>query len=270
MDLHTIDETLYPTSRDDLAALRDGDGLMSGGTWLMSEPQLHLRRVVDLRAMGWPDLTIDDTGLTIASTCTFRTLIDGVYPSAWLATPIFGRTARAFLASWKIWQNATVGGNLCLGFPAGAMIGMSTVMDARILVWHRDGTDSLLTPTDFVTGNATTVLATGDVVRSILIPDAALRQPTAIAKIALSPLGRSGAVVHGRRTDASTVVAVTAATDRPYRIEVDSTLSPEAAAREVVSQISTTAFYTDAHGAADWRRQVTGVLTRQVIGELNS
>lgn len=268
MDLHTIDSVSMPRTRADLADLCATDGLMAGGTWLMSEPQLHLRRIVDLSGMNWPDLTMTDAGLDIAATCSISSLVTATYPADWVATTVFRQAAQALLASFKIWQNATVGGNICLGFPAGAMISMASALDAELLIWRADGTDLRCSTTDFVTGIAHTILRPGDVLRSIRLPATALRQPTILRKTAMSPLGRSGAVVIGRAAPAGIVVSVTAATDVPYVIATDST-EPTQALEQVYAAIPTDAYYSDPHGEASWRRQVTGVLTRAVVVELS-
>lgn len=267
MDLHSIEAVDVPRTRADLAGLTSTDGLMSGGTWLMSEPQMHLRRLIDLRGLDWPALTITDKGLDIAATCSIETLISATYPQDWIATPVFRQSAQALLASFKIWKNATIGGNICLGFPAGAMISMTSAMAAELLIWKADGSDLRCSLTEFVTGIAHTILEPGDVLRSVTIPASALRQPTALRKIALSPLGRSGAVVVGRRAPAGAVISVTAATNVPYVITTDS-VDPGDVVAQVYSAIPESAYYTDPHGAADWRQQVTGTLTREVVTEL--
>ncbi|SIR81030.1 FAD binding domain-containing protein [Williamsia sterculiae] len=269
MDLHSIDQYVLPHTRADLVGLGAGDGLMGGGTWLLSEPQPHLRRLVDLRGMRWEPLEVDDEGLLIAATCTLQQLISGDHPSEWLASPLFAAAADALLASWKIWQNATVGGNLCLGFPAGAMIAMCAALDAELLIWRRDGSETRCSPVEFVQGNARTILDPGDVLRSIRIPVQALRQRTALRKVALSPLGRSAVVVVVRAAEQGMVVTVTCATERPYVVPTSSD-DPAQVATQVDSQIPPDAYYTDAHGAADWRRHMTGVLVRHAVGELAS
>jgi CO/xanthine dehydrogenase FAD-binding subunit len=267
MDLHSVDTVSIPRHRGDLAGLSESDGLIAGGTWMMSEPQMHLRRLVDLHGLGWPDLTFSENGLEISATCTIETLVSTTYPADWIATPVFRHAARALLASYKIWKNATVGGNICLGFPVGSMISMASALDAELLVWKSDGSDLRCTLPEFVTGNASTILGPGDVLRSLTIPSAALGHPTALRKMAMSPLGRSGVVVVGRRAPAGAVISVTAATVRPYVVVSDS-MDPDEVAAQVDSAIPTEAYFSDPHGAAHWRHQVARVLTRDVVVEL--
>src|SRR6202046_266815 len=59
------------------AGWRDGDAWLGGGTWLFSQPQPRLRRLLDLHAFGWPPLTETEDGLSIAASCTLAQLARG-------------------------------------------------------------------------------------------------------------------------------------------------------------------------------------------------
>src|ERR1017187_10074019 len=74
MDLNTIKEVVRPQKREQLPVWTAGDAWLAGGTWLFSEPQVHLTRLIDLADFKWPALTIGDTHLTIATTCTVAQL----------------------------------------------------------------------------------------------------------------------------------------------------------------------------------------------------
>ena len=52
MDLHSIESVLMPRTRAELPAWSAGTAMLGGGTWLFSEKQPHLHRLVDLMAMG--------------------------------------------------------------------------------------------------------------------------------------------------------------------------------------------------------------------------
>ena len=60
MDLNTIAEVARPGTREQLPVWTAGDAWLAGGTWLFSEPQVHLRRLVDLANLGWPALTVTE------------------------------------------------------------------------------------------------------------------------------------------------------------------------------------------------------------------
>ncbi|WP_328859072.1 FAD binding domain-containing protein [Williamsia herbipolensis] len=267
MDQHWVTEVLAPRTRADLTGIVDTDGVLAGGTSLMSEPNPGMTRLIDLAALDWPDLVVRDDGLEIAATCTIDTLIHADLPRTWIATTLFDAAARALLASYKIWYSATVGGNVCLALPAGAMTAMCAALDARLLVWRADGTDALLTTTDVVVGNAENSLGVGDVLRSIHLPTAALTQRVSLRKASYAHLGRSGAVVVARSDGESVVVTVTAATVAPEVITVAST-DPEQVARDVLRSIPPEHFHTDAHGTARWRIAVVEYLVVQAVRDV--
>ena len=68
---------------------------------------------------------IGESRLSIAATCTIAELDALACPPDWLAAPLINQCCRAFLASFKIWKTATVGGNLCMSLPAGPMISLN-------------------------------------------------------------------------------------------------------------------------------------------------
>src|SRR5262249_8940148 len=134
MDLNTVTEVLRPASRETVPPWRDGDAWLAGGTWLFSEPQPGLRRLVDLEGIGWEPLTLSEQGLSIAATCTIRRLDAFVAPQ-WQAAPLIRLCCRSLLASFKIWNTATVGGNLCMSLPAGALISLTSALGGVCTIW---------------------------------------------------------------------------------------------------------------------------------------
>lgn len=270
MDLNTVEAVHIPTHRDDVWPLGPADAILAGGTWLFSEPQPAVARLVDITNLGWPPITTTADGIELAATCTLDEVatLSRSLPRVWSAAPLFRQCCTALLASFKIWRTATVGGNICLSFPAGAMISLCTALDATATVWRGDGSGYTIPVAEFVTGEATNVLAPGEVLRSLHFPAAALRARTAFRKIAPSPLGRSGAVVIGRRDeDGRFVLSVTAATVRPHVFRFPTTASP-AAVRAALSAIPEQDLTRDAHGDPDWRRAVTLTLAEQIRAEL--
>lgn len=276
MDLNTVGVVDFPTARDQLWPLGLGDAVLAGGTWLFSEPQPQLHRLVDVTALGWPSITVSDHGVELAATCTVAEVSALAARLAadrpdWSAAPLLRQCCTALLASFKIWSAATVGGNICLGLPAGAMISLATALDGVATVWRADGRDYRLPVGELVIGAGSTALAVGDVLRSVHLPAAALRARTAFRKLAPAPLGRSGVVVIGRRDAASDgggfALSVTAATVRPYVFRFDGVPEPEPLAA-VHAGIPEAAWTRDAHGDPDWRRAMTLLLARQVCAEL--
>ncbi|MCW2787486.1 MAG: molybdopterin dehydrogenase FAD-binding protein [Marmoricola sp.] len=264
MDLNTVTSWRSARTRDDLL-LAEGETFLGGGSWMFSEPQVGVTGLVDLTTMDWAPWVETPAGVSIAATCTIADLLVHADGSAWATAPLFRSCAEAFLMSFKIWSTATVGGNLCLALPAGAMISLTAALGADVVVWTRDGVRREPV-SSFVTGPGTTTLAAGEVVRSVEVPVASLQARTAFRKIALTALGRSSSVVIGRlETSGRFVLTVTAATPRP--VVLDFVVPPSVP--EVVAAVEAVEdWYDDAHGAPDWRAAVTRELARQVCEEL--
>src|SRR3954462_5872940 len=93
MDLNTIAAVARPASREQLPVWTAGDAWLAGGTWLFSEPQAHLRRLIDLTDLKWPALTVNDAGLSIAATCTVAQLDALACPPEWVASPLINQCA---------------------------------------------------------------------------------------------------------------------------------------------------------------------------------
>jgi len=265
MDLNTIQRVRVVRERADLAAMGPRTAVIGGGSWVFSLPHDHLDELLDLQGFGWEPHRETPEGLSIAATCTLAELA-AMPDSGRPAHPLFFQCCTALLGSFKIWNVATVGGNIANALPAGPMISLATALDAEALIWRADGSDALVPVAELVTGNMTTSLGHGDVIRSIEFPRRSLEARTAYRKTALSPLGRSGAVVIGRvDADGSFVLAVTAATIRPELLRRPALPSADelAAALDGI-----TTWFTDPHGAADWRRAVVGVLAEEIRIEL--
>src|ERR1700685_1186878 len=210
MDLNTITAVARPKARAELPAWTAGGAGPAGATCLFSEPQAALHRLIDLAALGWPALTIDGNGLSIAATCSVAELDAIICPPDWLAAPLINQCCRAFLASFKIWKTATVGGNLCMSLPAGPMISLTAALDGVCTVWKADCSEQHVSAVDFVTGNQRNVLVPGDLLRQIDVPVAALKRRTAFRQISLTPVGRSAALLIGSMKDEGLALTVTA------------------------------------------------------------
>ena len=268
MDLHTVTAVRPAWTRADLAALDEQTGVLAGGSWLYSEPQDHLSALVDITTLGWPAVTQrPDGGLSLAATCTLTEVASLSKRLTRPAAPLFRQACEALYGSFKVWHVATIGGNLCASLPAGPMTSLAAGLDADVVIWRADGSDELLPAAAFVTGNKANVLAAGDVLRSVEISADALHSRTTLRKIALSALGRSGAVLVGRLgPDGSFVLTVTAGTVRPVQLRYPSLPAAEQLDADVAAIEE---WFTDPHGAADWRRAVSRLLAEEIRGELS-
>ena len=90
MDINTITEVVRQPANQPGVHWRDGDAWLAGGTWLFSDEQPQLCRLIDLMPLGWTELTVSDDGLEIGAMCTIRDLYD-VHRSCLLARSTLDR-----------------------------------------------------------------------------------------------------------------------------------------------------------------------------------
>jgi CO/xanthine dehydrogenase FAD-binding subunit len=261
------------------AAWRPGDAWLGGGTWLFSQPQPGLRRLLDLGGFGWAPLTESRGGLEVAATATISELArwrpagaGASRPGAdtWAAAPLLRQCCGALLASFKVQNMATVGGNICLALPAGAMISLAAALDGVATLWSPGGVREVPV-SGFVTGPGRTVLGPGELLRAVTLPDASLRGRTAFRQASLSRMGRSAALVIGRTVVSSTggpglVITVTAATPRPVQLR----FAGRPSAGEAVAALDQAGltWHDDVHGGPAWRAAMTRRFVAEVAAEL--
>jgi len=259
MDLLGVTSHRLARERADLH-LEPGETYVAGGTWLFSEPQPATTGLVDLTSLGWPPVEKrPDDGIRIGATCTIAQLLAWPWPPA--VADLAGRCADALLMSFKVRHAATVGGNLCLALPAGAMTALLAALDGQVLIWSADGGERREPVTHFVRSPGVTSLSPGEVVRAIDIPAPALGAGYVLRRIALTPYGRTSAMVIARRQGDGVVLTVTGSTPRPLVFEVGTVEQ----ARTVIGTVQE--WYADAHGATDWRAAMTERLAADAAAE---
>ncbi|MGQ7296264.1 FAD binding domain-containing protein [Quadrisphaera sp. KR29] len=287
MDLHGV-TALVPAGPvlEGREPLREGDVWLAGGTWLFSEPQPGARRLLDLGALGWDPLRLDGGGaLHVAATCTVEEL------TGWAAAPpLVARCTDAFLAGWKVQGVATVGGNLVTALPAAPVVSLLAALDGVAELWTPAAGGPprrrLLPVAELVTGDRATALATGELVREVVVPASSLAARTAFRRATLTPLGRSASLVVGRLDGAARVggapgglvVTVTAALRAPLQLRWTSPDAlvaaggPEAAAAALDAAADGSeprrTWHDDVHGHPAWRRAMALVQVREVTAEL--
>ncbi len=263
MNLNTIRAMQRPASPDEVA-WRDGHAWLAGGTWLFSEPQPALDTLIDLEQFGWPALAASADGLTIAATCRIIDLYHFAGPPDWAALPIVQQCCNAFLASFKIWNAATVGGNICMSLPAGPMISLTAALEGVCMLWPRSGPPRQMPVAEFVTGNNANALRPGELLRSIHLPSAALARRTAFRQCSLTKLGRSAALLIGTAgPDNDLLLTITAATDRPVQVRFAHTPSA-AELGDAIAAIPEARWFGDVHGSAAYKRHVTRYFAEQI------
>jgi CO/xanthine dehydrogenase FAD-binding subunit len=270
MNLNTVTEIKRPASADEIRQWRDGYAWLAGGTWLFSEPQLATDTLIDLDQLHWPALEASADGLDIAATCRVAELYRFAGPVEWTAAPLLRECCNAFLASFKIWNAATVGGNICMSLPAGPMISLAVALEATLTLWPRDAPPRQVRAVDFVTGNHMNVLQRGELLRGIHLPARALCKRFAFRRASLTRLGRSAALLIGTRSaDADDLlITITAATPRPLQLRFDRAASAGDLRQAIDALIPADSYFDDVHGTAAYKRHLTYYFAEQIRAEL--
>ena len=270
MNLNTVVEVKRPASADEITHWRDGYAWLAGGTWLFSEPQWGIDTLIDLDQLRWPALTTSPAGLEIAATCRIAELYRFDGPAKWTAAPLFRQCCDSFLASFKIWNAGTVGGNICMSLPAGPMISLTTALEASYTLWPRGVPPREIPAVEFVTGNNTNVLRRGELLRSIKIPVSALSKRFAFRHASLTHLGRSAALLIGTtdRACGDLLITITAATPRPVQLHFAQSPSATELRRAIDAKIPADGYFNDVHGSAAYKRHLTAYFAEQIRAEL--
>lgn len=268
MNLNTITEVKRPSSVSDIRGWRDGYAWLAGGTWLFSTPQVHTDTLIDLQSLGWPALQVSADGLDIAATCTLADLTSFEAPAEWTAAPLFRMCCESLLASFKVWNAATVGGNICMSLPAGSMISLTASLEGVYTLWPRGADPRTVAAVDFVTGNHKNVLRRGELLRSIHLPAKVLSKRFAFRRASLTHLGRSAIIVIGTRGADDLVLTVTAATARPMQLRFDRVPGEQALRAALDATIRDVDYFDDVHGSAAYKRHLTYYFAEQIRAEL--
>jgi CO/xanthine dehydrogenase FAD-binding subunit len=270
MNLNTVTEVKRPASADEIPVWREGYAWLAGGTWLFSTPQIATHTLIDLESLRWPVLKATAGGLDIAATCTIAELDRFAAPAEWTVAPLLRLCCHALLMSFKIYNAATVGGNICMSLPAGAMISLTTALEGVYTLWPREGKPRSVKAIDFVTGNHVNVLRPGELLRSIHLPPAALTKRFAFRRSSLTHLGRSAAIVIGTKS-ASTgdlTLTISAATSRPVQIHFDRVPTAAKLRHAIDANVAEPEWFDEVHGSARYKRHLTYYYAEQVRAEL--
>jgi CO/xanthine dehydrogenase FAD-binding subunit len=271
VDITTVTEVVRQPPARPGALWQDGDAWLAGGTWLFSDKQPDVHRLIDLMPLGWDTLVASDAGLEIGAMCTIRDLYALSAPDDWRAAPLLRTSCEAFLASFKVWNSATVGGNICMSLPAGPMITMTVALEATYTLWSATGREHTVEAGDFVTGNHENILGAGEVLRSIHIPVSALRKRHTHRRFTLTHMGRSTIFMIGTQSPDSDdlLLTITAGTTRPVRLAFDSMPTADGLQHRIDS-ISDDVWFDDPNGSPDHRRHLAKHYAEEIRTELST
>ena len=272
MNINTITAVKRPTSADDIGQWNAGDAWLAGGTWLFSEPQPSLRTLIDLGQMPWPALGVTTSGLDIAATCRIAELYAFKGDGTWTAAPLIQACCECLLASFKIWNAATVGGNICMSLPAGAMVSLAVALEAELTVLARDGSARTAAAIDFVTGNNQNILSLGELLRNIHLPASALTKRFSIRRGSLTHLDRSAALLVGTQAHAGgdMLITITAATPHPIQLRLPEGTSAAALKHALDTTLPAQSYFDDVNGTPAYKRHLTYHFAEEIRAELEA
>lgn len=270
MDQATVREFVRATGDDPTGQWQPGDAWLAGGTFLFSTPLPELRRLIDLTALGWPSLEVSERGLRIAATCRVVELHDFVPPVEWTAGPFLREAVDSFLAGFKVWNTATVGGNICTSLPASPMTTMGAALDAVLEIWGPGGARRTSSLPDFILSNHVNSLQPGELLRAIDIPIASLMRRHSYQRFTLTKHGRSSEFLVGTSDPAQgdLLLTITAATSRPFVLRF-ANMPSAAQLRDAIGQaISEADYFDDPNGSPAHRKHMTYYLAELIRADL--
>lgn len=270
MDINTITEVVRNPPDPPGGDWREGDAWLAGGTWLFSDKQPHLRRLIDLVPLGWDQLNSTARGLEIGAMCTVRQLCEFPAPDDWRAAALIRTSCEALLASFKIWNAATVGGNICMSLPAGSMTTLAVALEATYTLQSACGITRTVDAADFVTGDHENILKPGELLRKVDIPIAALSKRHAHRRFSLTKMGRSTIFMVATQSPDSDdlLLTITAGTTRPVRLAFD-TVPRAGELPRIIDTLPDDVWFSDPNGTPDHRRHLARHFAEELRDELS-
>ena len=259
MDQPTVREYVRPTGDDPTSQWRPGDVWLAGGTFLFSTPLPDIHRLIDLTALGWPNLVIGPEGLQIAATCRVVDLYDLNPPADWTAGPFLREAVDSFLAGFKIWNSATVGGNICTSLPASPMTTMAAALEATLEIWGPGDTRRAMSIPDFILGDHVNALQPGELLRSIDIPLESLKRRYSYQRFTLTRHGRSSEFLVGTTnpTQRDLVLTITAATTKPIILRFGAIPTSAELRTAIGAAVRSEDYFDDPNGTPAHREHMT-------------
>ncbi|TEX51800.1 MAG: FAD-binding molybdopterin dehydrogenase [Actinomycetales bacterium mxb001] len=270
MDQGTVKEFIRPSGDDPTSQWQPGDAWLAGGTFLFSTPLPDMRRLIDLTSLGWPNLVVGPQGLQIAATCRVVDLYDFPPPADWTAGPFLREAVDSFLAGFKIWNNATVGGNICTSLPASPMTTMAAALDATLEIWGPGGSRRTMSVPDFILGNHVNALQPGEVLRAIDIPLESLKRRYSYQRFTLTKHGRSSEFLVGTSDPAKGdfMLTITAATSRPFILRFGTIPTADELHAAIDNGVRDGDYFDDPNGSPAHRKHMTYYLAEVIRADL--
>jgi CO/xanthine dehydrogenase FAD-binding subunit len=151
------------------------------------------------------------------------------------------------------------------------MISLTASLEGICTIWQPGGGERRVPVLDFVTGVHQNVLAPGELLRSIELPTSALKKRFSFRRMSLTHQGRSSVLLIATLCPREGIFAltVTAATQRPVRIEFPQLPSAEQLRSELGQAIPDALYLNDFHGTPAFRKHLTFHFAEDIRCELS-
>jgi CO/xanthine dehydrogenase FAD-binding subunit len=273
MDLYTLETYLRPADWQEVQAWgmnasdwqAQGWSWLGGGTWIFSQPQPHLKGLVDLDRLGWSEMEITDTELIIGATCPLAKLLHYGWPAEWRALAAL-RQAIEVLGSFKISHVATVGGNVCLALSVSTLAPVMIALDATYELLTPWGSRRQVPARHLQQGDRQTILQTGEVMRRIRIPQRFLSWSAAVERIGVASTDPALAMVVGVHQPGAIRLSIGAAIPAP--ILIDTVPATASIPTLLAQQIEPSSWIEDFRASTVYRQHITAVLIQRVLDQL--
>ncbi|MBI2953478.1 MAG: xanthine dehydrogenase family protein subunit M [Chloroflexi bacterium] len=260
-----------------LSAYKQEARVLAGGTDLLVKMKhrrllpkylVNIKRVPDLDYITYEE----KQGLRIGALATIESLKNSVVVRT--KYPIL-HSAASFLGTVEIRNRGTIGGNICNASPAAETVPALLVLGAKVRAIS-DGGERIIPLDEFFTGPSRSVLQPDELVVEVLVPEPAARSGAAYDKHTLRRMDPAivGAAVMVSLdsdvcADAKIVLSSVAPTAMRAR-NAEEALKGQVPGEEVIDKAAWAAAeesrpITDFRGTADFRRNVVGMLTGQLI-----
>ena len=266
MDLHNVETYLTPQTLAEISNWKSGWSWLAGGTWLFTEPQPQITTLVDLQNFSWSEIEINSEGLTIGATCIMSQLLNYSFPENWTSVKAL-KSAVNELASFKIQNVATVGGNLCLAIPAGTFAPVMVLLDAKYQILPLLGEPYWISALEFQTEIKQTILKPGEVLRKIFIPKENLELQTNYQRICLTSAGLAiSIVVAAYNTNTQKIkFAISGCIPSPKLIEFAQIPSQTEINQKLNDTIPLTDYLNDTTASNTYRQHITRTLMKRSL-----
>jgi CO/xanthine dehydrogenase FAD-binding subunit len=262
MDLPNIETYLHLDDIQTLSNWGADYAWLAGGTWLFSEPQPHLKVLIDIQTLGWSEIEVNEDYLIIGATCPLIKLLEYSWLAEWTAVEGLKSAVAALAASLKVINVATIGGNICLALSVGTLAPIMVALGANYEIWNIKGESHQVAAKDFQIGSRQTILQPGEILRRVLIPLSHLQWKVNYQRFSIAATDPALAIVVTAKNEQQINCVISASIAAPFLSEFNDVETLNFAFLQKLN------FITDAKASAEYRREITAVLIKRTLEEL--